>query len=151
MTEPITDDMVIDRISIASDHGAELTVLEYVEAVADSGLQGDRHFGNAARHVTIQSRQELGLASERLGRPIDPDLTRRNITVTAGLLPRTRGQRIVVGEAVLEVFADAAPCALMEELNGEGARTALKKLAGIHCKVITSGRIRTGDALLLTT
>lgn len=147
MAGTITTKLLIDRINITSDHLADLVAVDVVEAVAGNGLRGDRHFGNAARQVTIQSREELALASERLGRPIDADLTRRNITVGAGLLDRTRGNRIVVGDATLEVFADAAPCKLMDELHGPGARVALKKLAGVHYKVITGGRIRIGDSL----
>ena len=139
--------MVVDRISISADHLGDLVVLDHVEVVADKGLVGDRHFGNKARHVSIQSREELAVASERLGRQISADATRRNITISAGLLPRIRGQRIVVGSSVLEVFADAAPCELMEQLSGPGARAALKRLAGIHCRVISSGQISVGDIL----
>ena len=140
--------MQIDRIAIAGAHSAPLVEQRSVAAIAAAGLEGDRHFGNNARHVSIQSREELALASERLGRTIEPDLTRRNITLQAGLLPRKRGLRFAVGDAVLEVFADAAPCALMEELNGPGARVAMKRLAGIHCRIVTSGQISVGDLLV---
>lgn len=139
----------VDRISVAKQNGEDLAMTTEVNAVTGLGLVGDRHSGNAARQVSIQSRSELAEASERLGRPIDVDLTRRNITIDSGDLPRTRGQRLRVGDVELEVFSDAPPCALMTELIGKGARPALKRLAGIHCRVIVGGDIQLGDALVL--
>ena len=38
-----------------------------------------------------------------LQRPIPPDLTRRNITISAGPVPTTPGVRLRVGETLLEV------------------------------------------------
>lgn len=141
---------VVERISIGADNGATLTALDQIEAITDVGLTGDRHANSAARQVSIQSSSELAQASRRLGRTILADQTRRNITVDAGELPRMRGQRLQLGETVLEVFSDAPPCALMTEIIGEGARPALKKLAGIHCRVIRGGLIRLGDELRIT-
>ncbi|MGH1490338.1 MAG: metalloregulator ArsR/SmtB family transcription factor [Acidimicrobiales bacterium] len=139
----------VDRISIAKESGAELLVVDEVEAVTGFGLLGDRHAGNPARQVSIQSKSELAAASQRLGREIHIDQTRRNITVDAGNLPRVRGQRLLIGDVELEVFSDAPPCALMTELIGKGARPALKKLAGIHCRVIVGGTIQHDDDLTL--
>lgn len=139
----------VELISVASVSRAPLTELHEVEAITGVGLEGDRHAENAARQVSIQSTHELALASGRLGREILPSQTRRNITLDTGVLPRTRGQRLHIGDAELEVFSDAPPCALMTELIGKGARPALKKLAGIHCRVINGGTIRIGDELIL--
>ena len=139
----------VERISLAPDNGAELVVVDEAEAITGIGLVGDRHAGNAARQVSIQSQTELAQASERLGRTIDVDLTRRNITLDSGELPRIRGQRLIIGSVELEVFSDAPPCALMTELIGKGARPALKKLAGIHCRVIVGGEIHIGDDMEL--
>ena len=140
---------VIQGLSIASESRVPLTDVAEVEAITGVGLQGDRHAENAARQVSIQSIQELAAASERLGRKILPEQTRRNITLDSGALPRTRGQRLHLGDCELEVFSDAPPCALMTEIIGKGARPALKKLAGIHCRVINGGTIRVGDELIL--
>lgn len=146
MIEPLGS---VTRISIAEATMTELQMLDEIEAIADFGLAGDRHAGNPARQVSIQSQAELNTASQRLGRPIDCDLSRRNITLDRGALPRTRGQRLWLGEAELEVFADAAPCSLMTAQFGDGAREALKRLAGIHCRVFTGAMIRIGDQLRL--
>lgn len=139
----------VDQISIAAESGMPLRLVTEIEAITGVGLAGDRHAENPIRQVSIQSRTELARASERLGREIQADQTRRNITLDVGELPRDRGQRLLLGEVELEVFSDAPPCALMTELIGKGARPALKKLAGIHCRVIKGGTISVGDELLL--
>jgi len=151
ISQPVADQSIgtVERISIAGASGDPLLPLDDIEAITGVGLSGDRHCGNVARQVSIQSISELESASERLGRGILPDQTRRNITIDAGELPRTRGQRLLLGETELEVFSDAPPCKLMTQIIGRGARPALKRLAGIHCRVISGGTIRLGDNLVL--
>ncbi len=139
----------VDRISIATASRQPLIILDEIEAEPGLGLRGDRSGFNSARQVSIQSRTELASASKRLGRVIEPDQTRRNITIDAGELPRNRGQRLLLGTVELEVFSDAAPCAVMTEIIGTGARSALRKLAGIHCRVVRGGVIHVGDDLHL--
>ena len=139
----------VERIGFAPRSREPLTIVEEIEAVVGTGLKGDRPGVNSARQVSIQSREELAAASKRLGRTIDPDDTRRNITIDAGELPRVRGQRLLLGTVELEVFSDAPPCARMTEIIGTGARPALRKLGGIHCRVIRGGLIHVGDDLQL--
>lgn len=139
----------VERISFAPDKGEPLVVVDEIEARVGTGLEGDRPGANPARQVSIQSREELDLAAKRLGRPIETDQTRRNITIAAGELPRVRGQRLLLGGVELEVFSDAPPCDTMTRIIGKGARPALRRLAGIHCRVISGGAIHVGDDLHL--
>ncbi len=139
----------IERISFAPNSGDPLVVVDQVAVEIGTGIEGNRPGENSARQVSIQSRQELDLAEKRLGRPIHADQTRRNITLDAGELPRVRGQRLLLGTVELEVFSDAPPCATMTRIIGTGARPALRKLGGIHCRVIQAGTIHVGDDLHL--
>ncbi|WP_343989739.1 MOSC domain-containing protein, partial [Terrabacter terrae] len=84
-----------------------------VEAEAGAGLVGDRYHGSRHRHVTIQSLPDLEAAAADLGRPVDPGLTRRNLTVSGGPIPTKPGTRIRVGDVELEVVRVAAPCRLL--------------------------------------
>ncbi len=139
----------VERISISPTSREPLVIVDEIEAEPGTGLAGDRPGENSARQVSIQSRFELDQAAKRLGRPIESDQTRRNITLDAGELPRNRGQRLLLGTVELEVFSDAAPCATMTEIIGPGARPALRKLGGIHCRVVRGGTIHVGDDLHL--
>lgn len=118
-----------------------------VEAEAGAGLVGDRYHGSRHRHVTLQSATDLAAAARDLGRPVDPGLTRRNITISGGAIPTTPGARVVIGEVLLEVVRVAAPCRLLDDELGAGAARALHGRAGTVLRLLTSGPIRVGDAV----
>lgn len=112
---------------------------------AGAGIVGDRYHGTRHRHVTLQSTGELAAAEEEHGRPIDPLLTRRNVTTDAESVPRKPGTRVRLGDVELEVVRDAAPCKLLEDTLGRDARLALHKRAGVILRALTSGTVRIGD------
>ena len=120
-----------------------------VEAEAGVGLVGDRYHGTRHRHVTVQSLDDLAAAAEVLGRPVDPGLTRRNVTVDHGPLPTRPGERLVIGDVELEVVRIAAPCRLLDDWLGEGAMAALRSpRGGTVFRLLTSGTLRVGDEVV---
>ena len=116
-----------------------------VEAEAGAGLVGDRYHGSRHRHVTVQSAEALEAAAADLGYAFDPGLTRRNITISGGAIPRMPGERIRIGDVVLEVVRVAAPCRLLDDGIGPGAARALHDRAGTVFRLLTSGTISVGD------
>jgi MOSC domain-containing protein YiiM len=124
--------------------------LNAVVAEAGKGLVGDRYHGTRHRHVTVQSQEMLDHAADALGYRFDPGATRRNITVDIGEIPTQPGARLRIGDVELEVVRVAAPCRLLDDVIGQGAAAALRRRAGSACRVLTSGTIRIGDAVLLS-
>jgi len=122
-----------------------------VIAEEGKGIVGDRYHGTRHRHVTVQSAEGLAEASAELGAPIDAGATRRNITISHGTVPSKPGDRLQVGPVELEVVRIAAPCKLLDDVIGQGARTALRRRAGSVCRVLTSGPITVGDSVDLQT
>lgn len=120
--------------------------VDRVQIGTDSGITGDRYENARHRQVTVQSQEEIGLAEAELGREIDPALTRRNITISAGLLNRTPGAEITIGQVRVQVVRDAAPCKLLEDTLGRDAKLALHKRAGVVCRTLTGGEVAIGDA-----
>lgn len=120
-----------------------------VEVEAGRGLVGDRYHGTRHRHVSIQSLHELAEAAADFGGPIPPSKTRRNVTISEGQIPRRPGHRWRIGEIELEVVRDAAPCRMLDMELGEGARTALRRRAGVICRVLSDGEIHLGDTVEL--
>ena len=112
-----------------------------------AGLVGDRYHGSKHRQLSVQSLHELAEAAVEFGGPIDPLLTRRNVTISAGPVPRTPGQRWRLGPVTLEVVRDAAPCRMLDMEIGDGARTALRRRAGVICRVVEGGTLRVGDVV----
>lgn len=134
----------VTAIHIAPEYGRPVELVERVEAVAGKGLRGDRYFGSR-RQVTLVATGELEAAAAQLGvEGIVEGATRRNITVDLPSLPRAHGTRIEIGETVLAVWRDCAPCEVMETSVGPGARSALRDRAGVSATVLEGGAIEVG-------
>ena len=117
-----------------------------VEAEAGTGLVGDRYHGTKHRHVTVQALDDLAAAAEVLGRPVDPALTRRNVTLDHGPIPTRPGERMTIGDVELEVVRIAAPCRLLDDWLGPGAMQALRSpRGGTVFRLLSSGTISVGD------
>ncbi|NND75742.1 MAG: MOSC domain-containing protein [Ilumatobacter sp.] len=139
----------VTSLTTAATYGSALQSHDEVTATEGVGIVGDRHAGGV-RQVTIVCTGELMLAAAELGvDTIDGAATRRNIVVDCEQLPREHGSRIVIGDVELEVWRDCAPCNLMDELFGDGARAALRQRAGVSATVVRGGTIRVGDPVKL--
>lgn len=137
---------VIAGLHIAPATRLPMRDVAEVEAETGKGIVGDRYHGTRHRHVTVQSAEALARAAEVYGAPVPRELTRRNVTVDAGEIPRTPGARLRIGESVLlEVVRVAAPCKLLDDTIGRGAQEALRRRAGSVCRVLEGGPIRLGD------
>lgn len=123
--------------------------MQHIEVEAGAGIVGDRHHGSRHRHVSVQSRDELAAATAARGAPVPEELTRRNLTLDHGAVPTTPGARLVVGDVVLEVVRRAAPCRVMDDEIGPGARAAMHDRGGAILRALTSGTIGVGDAVEL--
>lgn len=126
-----------------------MRAVDAVAAEAGKGLVGDRYHGTRHRHVTLQSQEMLDTAAEVLGYRFDAGATRRNVTVDEGEIPTQPGARLQIGNVELEVVRVVAPCRLLDDSVGPGAAAALRRRAGSACRILTSGTISLGDAVVL--
>jgi MOSC domain-containing protein YiiM len=131
-------------IHIAPASRLPMKAVTTVAAEAGKGLVGDRYHGTRHRHVTVQSQADLDEAAAALGAPIEPAGTRRNVTISHGDVPTAPGARIRIGDVELEVVRRAAPCKLLDDSIGPGAKDALVRRAGSVFRVLTSGDITVG-------
>ncbi len=139
----------ITSIHIAPGRRLPTKSVQSVEAEAGAGLVGDRYHGSKHRHVTLQSAVDLEAAAADLGRPVDPGLTRRNITVSHGVIPTKPGRAVTIGDVELEVVRMAAPCRLLDDGLGPGAARAMHNRGGTVLRLLSSGTIRVGDPVHL--
>jgi len=116
---------------------------EAVRAVADLGFEGCAHArpGGGKRQVLLMDRETLDALH------LAPGIVRENIT-TQGLEVNGLeiGQRLRIGEALLEVSAPCTPCGLMEKLR-PGLRREIRGRRGMLCRVVADGSIRRGDSI----
>ncbi len=122
-----------------------MRAIDHVEIEAGRGIVGDRYHGTKHRHVTVQSAQALTEATELYGSEVPAHLTRRNITLDDGVVPRDPGDRIRIGDVLLEVVRVAAPCKLLDDTIGRGAQEALRRRGGSVFRVLEGGDVSVGD------
>lgn len=151
MTHIIDDDSIGEVVELLISPARKLPMraVAAVDAEEGSGLVGDRYHGSRHRHVSVQSVEDLAEAATEFGNPIDSALTRRNITVSGFEIPTKPGTRVLVGDIELEVVRIAAPCKLLDDDIGAGAKSALRRRAGTIFRLLSSGEIRVGDPVRL--
>lgn len=137
----------VAEIHVAKATRLPMRPVDDVEVEAGRGIVGDRYHGTRHRHVTVQSATALAESAAVFGREIPAALTRRNLTLTEGVVPREPGARIRIGDVLLEVVRVAAPCKLLDDTIGVGAQEALRRRAGSVCRVLESGRVRVGEVV----
>lgn len=149
---------VIEQIFLASKGGEDMQRVSEAEAVANSGLRGDRY----ARHVgywsgvdecevTLIEAEGLDAITAETNLRVRDGEHRRNI-VTRGLrLRELAGKQFQIGEAVLEYDRPRPPCSYIQKLTQqEGLTRALSAgRGGICVRVVKPGTIRVGDRIAL--
>lgn len=118
---------------------------------AACGIAGDRYrtSHDGPRQVTLIAAEDMTAIAAFLGREtLSPELLRRNI-VTSGInLVALRDRRFRIGAAVLEASGECAPCSRMEEVLGPGGYNAVRGHGGITARIVASGAITLGDAII---
>ncbi len=135
---------VLSAIHVAKGRRLPVSAVDAVQIEAGKGIVGDRYHGAKHRQVTVQSRQDLDAAAEVHGAPILPEMTRRNLTISHGPVPRDPGSLIRIGDVLLEAVRVAAPCKLLDDTIGAGAQEALRRRAGTVFRVLEGGSIAVG-------
>jgi MOSC domain-containing protein YiiM len=116
--------------------------LHAAEALADLGFAGCSHARRGGkRQVLLVDRETLDSME------LQPGMIRENITTSGlnvnGLLP---GERLRVGNVLLEVTTVCTPCDQLERIRPR-LRRELYGRRGMLCRVLTGGSIRRGDAI----
>lgn len=123
-------------------HRMAMVAHEEIAAVEDRGFAGCAHARpGGPRQVLlmdIETLEEMEIA---------PGAVKENIT-TRGIDLRVlkAGERLWIGEALLEVTLRCDPCDQMEEIR-PGLREELRGRRGMLFRVVKGGRIRVGDSI----
>lgn len=132
----------VRHLFVALVHRFPMREVEEVLAVGDKGFDGCIHGRpGSRRQVLLMDGETLRL----LG--LEPGIVKENITTIGLCLDRlVPGQRLQVGEALMEVTAPCEPCRRMEEIR-PGLQRELRGRRGVLCRVVRGGRIRQGDPI----
>ncbi len=138
-------------IGLRPDRRAAMTAVDRALLDPQGGLAGDHYGGRAggARQVTLLQAEHLSMIGACLGQdPVAPELLRRNLLVSGLNLLALPGRRLRIADAVLEVTGPCHPCSRMEAALGPGGYNAVRGHGGVTARVLESGRIGRGDAVV---
>ncbi|MHB8573592.1 MAG: MOSC domain-containing protein [Candidatus Dormibacteria bacterium] len=130
-----------------------LTRTESAEFVAGQGIIGDYHAlprpdGRHRTHqVNIVWQDEIALAASEVSLTAAPGLVRENLMVSGTRPPVGPGDRLAVGEAMVEVVKGRTPCSRMDEIR-DGFQQALAGRVGVICRVVEGATVREGDRVM---
>jgi MOSC domain-containing protein YiiM len=146
----------VHRINVNPSGGVPKQRVPAVRLLA-GGVEGDRqrnlkHHGGPDRAVSLFALERIQALSAE-GHPIGPGTAGENLTVEGLDWEAVRpGERLAVGEAVLEVTSFAAPCTtIRDSFQGrEFTRISEKVHPGwsrVYARVLREGLVREGDVI----
>lgn len=123
-------------------HRLPMREVPEAEAVVGKGLKSCAHGRPGSKRQVLLMDIETMEAMD-----IRPGLVKENVT-TRGLDVKSLrpGQRLRVGEALLEVTLPCEPCARMDDIR-PGLQEELRGRRGMLCQVVKGGVIRCGDRI----
>jgi MOSC domain-containing protein YiiM len=134
----------IVALHLSKSSRAPLASVPRVNAVLETGLEGDRHAKPRSRRQVLLVEQEV---LDEFG--LEPGAIREQVTVRGLDLDQlVFGARLRVGDALLEVAGPCEPCARMDEVKS-GLRKALAGRRGRFVRVVQAGSFAVGDTLQL--
>lgn len=108
------------------------------------GLEGDAHAGFMHRQVSLIAMEDIRLMMEKLPSLV-PGSFAENLTTEGFDLSQLKiGDRLKVGETLLEVSQIGKECHTKCEVFAQSGECIMPK-KGIFTRVIKGGRVKTGD------
>ena len=140
----------VDWIGLRPARDVPMQAVELAEATAGKGLSGDRYgSGSGKRGITLIQAEHLPVIAALSGHSvIAPATLRRNLLVSGIPLIALKGRRFRIGDVLLEGTDPCDPCSRMEAALGPGGYNAMRGMGGLCARILESGSLRLGDAVI---
>lgn len=131
--------------------------VETAVEVDESGLSGDvvvdtTHHGGPDQAVYAYSADDYDWWARRLGREIIPGLFGENLTIRGLPTDLSIGDRLLIGDVVLEATAPRIPCStLANRMQDTAFGLAFRDAArpGVYFRVLNGGLVSAGDSVIM--
>lgn len=146
----------LQAIFVASEAGAPMQAVQRDFCESGKGLLNDRYAGGRGHwvktdgcEITLVRLEDIERVSRRGPVSFTNGEHRRNLIVTGIPLEAYRRGTVRIGAALLAFDRWRTPCGYLDRLLMPGAGRALGRAAGIGLKVLESGEIKVGDAVVV--
>jgi len=143
----------VTAIHLAAAPEAPMFGVERVDAVAGTGLRGDRYVAagaQPARQLTLVEAEELDRLAAEHGIALAPGGSRRQITTRGVRLNPLVGRRFRVGEVECRGVELCEPCTDLQRTTGRPEiLRALVHRGGLNAEILTSGEIAVGAPIVV--
>lgn len=125
--------------------------------VDELGLEGDhiedgRHHGGPDQAVYAYSAEDYDWWAESGDTEFGPGMFGENLTITGMPTNMTIGDRLLIGDVVLEATSARIPCATLATRvadSGFGLSFRQAERPGIYFRVLNAGEVQAGDSVTL--
>jgi MOSC domain-containing protein YiiM len=120
----------------------------HIAGVATDAVVNTKHHGGPDQAVYVYSAEDYAWWESQLDRSLEPGTFGENLTVSGAPSLIRVGDRIQIGDALLEVTAPRIPCATFAARMGEAGwirRFRDANRPGFYCRVLQTGTVRPGD------
>lgn len=140
----------LEWIGLRPERRSPMKIVESVQAITDSGLEGDRKTlsttSDSKRQVTLIQFEHLAVIASLIKLDnIKPELLRRNLVISGINLIALKNKKFYIGDVLFEGTGECHPCSRMEETLGTGCYNAMRGHGGITAKILSNGKITIND------
>jgi len=144
---------MILEVLIATMRGSEMQSILSVEAIANTGLVGDRYVIDLNRNgddyrVTLIESEEIERYTLEYGKSFSASDMRRNLVTRGVRLNELVGQRFSVGNTVvLEGIEVCEPCSLLACRTDKSIVKDMLHRGGLRARICVGGTISVNDTI----
>jgi MOSC domain-containing protein YiiM len=141
----------LEGIFVSPSAGEPARSLSRVRALADQGLEGDRHVAGTGTFPSGLPGSALTLIEAEVCESFDPPLTpaehRRNI-VTRGIgLNALVGREFTIGPVRCRGMRLCEPCTMVDRYASQPVLRALVHRGGLRADILEDGEVAVGDVI----
>lgn len=129
-------------LQLCVKHKQPMQRVASVMAIANRGLEGDRHAMPDSSRQVLLLEQETCLEYDFPIGAIRENITTRGIE----LMPLLKGTILEIGDSRLEIIKECEPCSMVDDVR-MGLRAELQHKRGMLARVVRGGEIRVGSRI----
>ncbi len=131
-------------LQLCVKHKEPMQQVTSVMAIANRGLEGDRHAMPDSSRQVLLLEQETCLEYDFPIGAIRENITTRGID----LMSLPKNTRLQIGDAILELTKECEPCSMVDDVR-MGLRQELQHKRGMLARVVRGGEINIGSKITI--